>query len=187
VNVTAPLVALGIIGVVVAVVVLAVRALTGAMQRRTETQRANALGAPAAQLGLLAIGDLPPDLPPFELLNTGKDRRAANILGGSAQGHSIVVFDYTFFDTQNKVFGGVHYFKDLAGSTVACVKGSWLNLPAFVMEPSLVAAFHQAEAQVGQQLGTGRMATAAKALMSLAEGIAGTQPGWDFPDLPDVP
>jgi hypothetical protein len=130
---------------------------------------------------------LPDDLPPFELLNTGKDRRASNVLRGSVGGADVVVFDYHYFDAQRTVFLGLHYYRDLAGATVACVRESRLTLPAFTMEPSFGEAMRQAEAQVEQQLGSGRMATTARTLISFAEGIADTQPGWGFGDRTDVP
>src|SRR4051812_2900957 len=182
----APAIALGVMLAVAAIVAVLVRTMTSTIRRRAEARRAEELSAPAARLGLTPAAALPGDLPPFELLNTGKDRRAANILSGRVNGADLVVFDYTFFDLRPTVFLGLHYFKDLAGSTITCVKGSWLSLPPFVMEPHLGGAVRQAEQQVTAQLGDGGMAGAAKVLLSLAEGMADAQPGWRFPTRTDV-
>jgi hypothetical protein len=182
-------VAVGTILLVVLVVGVVVRALGRTVRNRGEMRRAQALAEPGARLGLTLLPDagLPDDLPPFELLNTGKNRRVSNVLRGSVSGTPVVVFDYdAYFDSAQTVFKSLHYFKDLARSTVACVKGSWLSLPEFVMEPSLRREFQEQETQVLKQVEDAKLGAAAKALMHLAEGLIVEPPGWDFPDRPDV-
>jgi hypothetical protein len=182
VPVTAPLIALAIIAAVVGAVALGVRAL----MRAADASRAREFAGPAAALGLTPVDALPADLPPFELLNTGKSRQASNVLRGSVGGVDIVLFDYTFIEKGAKRFRNLHTDNDVEVVTVACARGSWLKTPAFVLEPSMAAALKTAEQQVTQQLGDGRMADAALKLMSLAEGMAAAQPGLDFPGRTDV-
>jgi hypothetical protein len=154
-----------------------------------DSARAKVLAAPAARLGLTAVSDDQlADLPPFELLNIGTDRRASNVLRGSVAGRSVVVFDYAFVDRTKTAerFRRLHYSQDLAGATVCCVKGSWLSLPEFTMEPLLKPMLKQAESLIDQQLGTGRMASAVQTMMHAAEGRIQEAPGFEFTDRPDV-
>jgi hypothetical protein len=178
----APLVALGIIAVVVGLVVVGIKAL----MRAANSYRIKQLAGPAAMLGLMPADALPADLPPFELLNTGKNRDASPILRGSVGGVDVVVFDYMFNDPRIVGFHGLHYHDHIVTTTIACAKGSRLNLPAFAIEPDMSAAVKEAEATVAQQVGDRAMGKVAHALMSLAEGMAGNQPGWRFTDRPDV-
>jgi hypothetical protein len=76
--------------------------------------------------------------------------------------------------------------RELAGATVCCVKGSWLSLPAFVVEPSMKPLLQQAEAQVDQQLGGGKMSSAVHAMMQAAEQMVQESPGFAFTERPDV-
>ncbi|HEY2433226.1 MAG TPA: hypothetical protein VGI12_11185 [Vicinamibacterales bacterium] len=178
---TGPFIALGTVAVVVALAALGMRALL----RAANSHRARQLAEPGAMLGLMPIDALPPDLPPFELLNTGTSRDAAPILGGSIAGVEVIVFDYMFNDPRVIGFTGVHYHNHVATATIACAKGSQLGLPPFAIEPDKSAAAREAEATVAQQAGDA-MGRAAHALMSLAEGMASIQPGWRFSDRPDV-
>src|SRR5262245_49330090 len=117
----APLIAIGTIAGVVFVVYFGVKLLVRLVQTRMDSARAQALAEPAARLGLVAVAaDQLTDLPPFELLNIGSDRRASNVLRGSVSGRSVVVFDYSFFDATktSQRFRRLHYSKDLAGATV---------------------------------------------------------------------
>jgi hypothetical protein len=180
--VTAPLIALGIIVAVVGLVVVGIRAL----MRAADSYRAKQLAGPAAMLGLMPADALPADLPPFELLNTGKSRDAAPILRGIVGGVDVVVFDYMFNAPRQGRITGLHYHNDIATMTIACAKGAWLNLPAFAIEPDMGAAVKEAEAKIAQQVGDGAMGKVAHALMSLAEGMAGAQAGWRFADRPEV-
>jgi hypothetical protein len=179
---TAPLVALGIIALVVGLAVVGIRAL----MRAANAYRARQLAGPAAMLGLMPADALPADLPPFELLNTGTSRDASPILRGIVGGVDVVVFDYMFNDPRTVGFTGLHHHNNIVTATIACAKGSWLNLPAFAIEPDMSAAVKEVEATVAQQVGDGAMGRVAHALMSLAEGIAGIQAGWRFTDRPDV-
>ena len=184
-----PAIALPVIAAVVIIVVVGMRMLLRTIRTRTESTRAQALAGPATRLGLVAVpDDQLTDLPPFELLNLGSDRRASNVMRGSSAGASLVVFDYAFFDATKKGerFRGLHYSQDLAGATVCCVKGSWLSLPEFVMEPALKPVFKQMEAAVDQQLGDGKMASAVQALMHAAERMVEEAPGFEFTERPDV-
>ena len=178
----APLVALAIIAVAVGLVVVGIRAL----MRAANSYRLKQLAAPAAMLGLMPIDALPVDLPPFELLNTGKNRDAAPILRGTVGGVEVVVFDYMFNAPRTARITGLHYHNDIATMTIACAKGAWLNLPAFAIEPDMGAAVKEAEAKIAQQVGDGAMGKVAHALMSLAEGMAGAQAGWRFTDRTDI-
>lgn len=184
-----PVIAVAIVAAVVVLVVAGIKLLLRTARTRTESARAQALAEPAARLGLMAVpGDPLSDLPPFEILNTGSDRRASNVLRGSVSGRSVVVFDYAFFDATKhaKRFRGLHYSQDLAGATMCCVKGSWLTLPEFVMEPQLRPILKQAEAMVDQQLGDGKMASTVHALMAAAERMIEEAPGFEFTERPDV-
>jgi hypothetical protein len=186
----APAFALAIIGGVVLLVVLVVRLLLRTARTLGYSTRAKALAEPAARLGLIAVpDDSLTDLPPFELLNTGSDRHASNVLRGSVSGNSVAVFDYSFFDATKtpQRFRGLHYSQDLAGATVCCVKGSWLSLPEFAMEPLLKPLLTQAEAIVDQKLGDGKMAAFVHGMMQAAEGMLQEAPGFEFTDRPDVP
>jgi hypothetical protein len=178
----APVVALGVIAAVVGLVVIGIRALL----RAANARRARQLAEPAATLGLMPADALPADLPPFELLNSGKSRDAAPILRGIVGGLDVVVFDYMFNDSQMVRFTGLHSHNQIVTATIACAKGSRLNLPAFAIEPDMSAAVKEAEAAVAQQIGDGAMGRIAQAMMSLAEGMAGNQAGWRFTDRPDV-
>jgi hypothetical protein len=186
VTVPPPLVALGIIALVVAIVVVLVKSLMGVAARRSAARRAAVLAGPAAMLGLMPVDALPADLPPFELLNTGTSRRATQVHRGVVGGVDVVLFDYAYFDRRGTTFRTLHYYQDLAGTTIACARASWLNLPAFVMEPSMLAFVKEAEHEVSEQLGEGRMASMALKLMSIAEGMAAAQGGQDFPGRADV-
>lgn len=182
--------AIAIVGGIVILVIAGLRLLLRTATTVGESTRAKALAAPAARLGLIQVSDdLLTDLPPFELLNVGTDRRPSNVLRGSVSGHSLVVFDYAFFDSTktDQRFRRLHYSQDLAGATVCCAKGSWLSLPEFVMEPLLKPMLKQAEALVDQQLGTGRMASAVHAMMQAAERMVLEAPGFEFTDRPDFP
>jgi hypothetical protein len=178
----APLIALAIIAVVVGLVAVGIRAL----MRAADSYRAKQLAGPAAVLGLMAADALPAELPPFELLNTGKSRDASPILRGIVGGVDVVVFDYMFNDPRVVGFNGLHTHDHIVTTTIACAKGSRLNLPAFAIEPDMSAAVKEAEATVAQQVGDGAMGKVAHALMSLAEGMAGRQPGWRFTDQPGL-
>jgi hypothetical protein len=183
------LIAVAVIAGIVALIVLGGRRLLTAARSVGESARAKVLAAPAARLGLTAVADDQlTDLPPFELLNIGTDRHASNILRGSVAGRSVVVFDYAFIDRTKTAerFRGLHYREGLAGATVCCVKGSWLSLPGFTMEPLLKPMMKQAEALIDQQLGTGRMASAVQTMMHAAEGMIQEAPGFEFTDRPDV-
>lgn len=186
----APAIAIAAVAAIIVVIVLGLRLLLRTARTRTESARARALAEPAARLGLIAIpDDQLSDLPPFELLNTGSDRRASNVLRGSVSGRSVVVFDYAFFDPTrpNERFRGAHYSRDLAGATICCVKGSWLSLPEFTMEPSLKPVLKQAEAMVDQQLGTGSMASTVHKLMEAAERMVVEAPGLEFAGRSEFP
>jgi hypothetical protein len=192
----APLIALAAIGGIVVLVVLGLRLLLRTARTLGESTRAKALADPAARLGLISVADNQlTDLPPFEVLNTGTDRHASNVLRGSVSGTSVVVFDYSFFDATKTAqrfrslhhSTGPHSSQDLAGATVCCVKGSWLSLPEFAMEPLLKPILKQAEALVDEKLGSGKMASVAHALMQAAEGMIQEAPGFEFTDRPDVP
>src|SRR5205807_7334585 len=76
--------------------------------------------------------------------------------------------------------------QDLAGATVCCVRGSWLSLPVFAMEPMMKPILKQAEAVVDQQLGSGKMASAVHAMMQVAERMVQEAPGFEFTDRPEV-
>src|SRR4051812_15951622 len=178
----APLIALAVIGAVVGLAVLGVRALL----RVAAASRGKALAGPAAALGLTPVDALAADLPPFELLNTGTSRDASTILRGSVHGVDVVVFDYMFYDRGMQRFSGLHHHNDVVTTTIACARSAWLALPAFAIEPDMRAAVTAAEAKIAQQVGDGAMGKVAHALMSLAEGMAGAQSGWRFPDRPDV-
>ncbi len=189
-NVQAPGIALAIIAAVVVLAVLGVRQLLRTARTLGESTRAKALAEPAARLGLIAVpDDQLTDLPPFELLNTGSDRHPSNVLRGSVSGRSVVVFDYSFFDATktDQRFRRLHYSQDFAGATVCCVKGSWLSLPEFAMEPLLKPILKEAEALVDQKLGDGRMAAFVHGVMQAAEGMLQEAPGFEFADRPDVP
>ena len=177
-----PLVALVVIAAVVGLVVVGIRALL----RAANARRARQLAEPAATLGLMPADALPADLPPFELLNTGKSRDAAPILRGIVGGLDVVVFDYMFNDSQLVRFSGLHSHNQIVTATIACAKRSGLDLPPFAIEPDMSAAVKEAEAAVAQQIGDGAMGTIAHAVMSLAEGMAGSQAGWRFTDRPDL-
>lgn len=179
---TGPLIALGVIAAVVALMALGIRA----MLRAANARRAQQLSGPAAALGLTPADALPDNLPPFELLNVGKGRDAAPILRGTVGGIDVTVFDYSFDGTKTTKVAGLHYHNDVATMTIACARGSWLNLPAFALEPDMSAAVKEAEATVAREAGDGAMGKMAHALMSLAEGMAGSQAGWRFTDRPDV-
>lgn len=184
--------AIGIVGVagVIALVVFGLRWLVRTAGTLGESTRAKALAGPAARLGLLAVPDDPlSDLPPFELLNTGTNRHASNVLRGSVSGRPVVVFDYSFLDgaKTDQRFRRLHYSQDLAGTTVCCVKGSWLSLPEFAMEPLLKPIMKQAEALVDQKLGDGTVASFVHGIMQAAEGMLQEAPGFEFSDPPDVP
>jgi hypothetical protein len=189
-NVSAIAVKLGLVAAVIVAVIALLRALIATAQRRSLSSRASALAEPAARLGLMPIesSGVPDDVPPFELLNTGKDRRASNVLRGSVGVNQVAVFDYAFYDqtaSRPASFRTVYYDQHFAGCTVACVKGPWLSLPAFVMEPSFAQAISRAEQQIAAQLGDGKMATAAQRLMHAAEAFAVDVPGWGYPERPD--
>ena len=189
-NVQAPAIALAMIAGVVVLVVVGLRLLLRTARTLGESARANALAEPAGRLGLVTVpGDQLTDLPPFELLNTGSDRHPSNVLRGSVSGRSVVVFDYAFFDATKTTprFRRLHYSQDLAGATVCCVKGSWLSLPEFAMEPLLKPILKQAEALVDQKLGDGKMAAFVHGVMQAAEGMIQEAPGSEFADRPDVP
>jgi len=165
------------------ILVLLARRAGAAVQRR----RAGLVAGTMLQLGVTPVAALPDDLPAFELLNTGTNRRATTIHRGSVHGADVVLFDYTFYDRRRVGgFAGLHSSTHFVTATVACAKGSWLNLPSFAIEPSLAAVVKDAESQVEQQLGDSGMAGIAKAVMSIAEGMVGLQSGWRFPDRPDV-
>jgi len=184
-----PLIGAPLAAAVVALVVLGVRRLVRTARAMEESTRARALAGPAARLGLVAVPDDPlTDLPPFELLGTGSARHPSNVLRGSVSGRSVVVFDYAFSDATrtNQRFRRLHYAQDLAGGTVCCVKGSWLSLPQFVMEPLLRPILKQAEAVVDQKLGDGSMAAFVHGVMQAAEGRLVEAPGFEFSDRPDV-
>ena len=168
-------------------VVLLIRTLVATAGRLGLAQRARALAEPAARLGLMPIESVgvPDDIPPFEVLNTGTDRRVSSVLRGSASGNSVVVFDYTFLDKTRQRFQPLHYSQDLAGTTIACIKGSWLSLPQFVLEPSAMLMLKQAEDQVAKQLGDGLLGSGVKRLMQAAEGLIAAAPGWEYPERPD--
>jgi hypothetical protein len=172
----------GVLAGVVILIVVGARWAVAAVQRR----RDRLVAEPAAQLGLAPVPALPDDLPPFELLNTGSNRGATAIVRGTVRGTDVVMFDYCFHDSRPTGYTGLRYRKHFANMTIACARGSWLNLPAFSMEPHLGAILKDAEAQVTQQLGDGAMAGVAKRLMSIAEGIVGAQSGMPFTDRPDV-
>jgi hypothetical protein len=183
-------IALAIVSSVVVLVVLGVRLLLRTARTLGESARAKALAEPALRLGLIAVpGDQLTDLPAFELLNTGSDRHPSNVLRGSVSGRSVVVFDYSFVDATktDQRFRRLHYSEDLAGATVCCVKGSWLSLPEFAMEPLLKPILKQAEALVDQKLGDGRMAAFVHGVMQAAEGMLQEALGREFADRPDVP
>lgn len=184
-----PLITLAIVAVVVLVLVAGGRALMRMARTAGESARAKALAGPAARLGLTAVPDDPlNDLPAFELLNIGTNRHASNVLRGSVSGHSLVVFDYSFLDSVKTAerFRRLHYSQDLAGATVCCVKGSWLSLPEFAMEPLLKPVMKQAEAMVDEKLGDGRMAAFVHGIMQAAEGMIQEAPGFEFTERPDV-
>jgi hypothetical protein len=187
VNLQSPAIALAIIAGVVLAVYIGVKALVRLVQTRTDSARAKALAEPAARLGLIAIpDDQLADLPPFELLNTGRDRHSSNVLRGSVSGHSVVVFDHSFFDATKTAqrFRRLHYSQDLAGATVCCVKESWLSAPEFTMEPLLKPILKQAEALVDEKLGDGKMGAFVHGLMQAAEGMLQEAPGFEFADVP---
>jgi len=169
------------VGIVV-LIILGARWANAAIVRR----RAQAIAGPAAQLGLMPVETLPEDLPPFELLNTGSNRTSTNILRGSVRGTDVVLFDYSFLDKRMMGFTGLHYHDQFATTTIACARGSWLQLPAFAIEPDMSRVVKEVEAQVAQQVGDGAMGKVAHALMTLAEGMTFNQPGWRFSDRPDV-
>ena len=188
-NIQAPAIALAIIAGVVVLVIVGVKRLLGTIQGRMDSARANAFAEPATRLGLIAVpGDQLTDLPPFELLNIGSSRHVSNVLRGSVSGRSVVVFDYSFFDATKTAqrFRRLHYSQDLAGATVCCVKGSWLSLPEFAMEPLLKPIFQQAEAAIDQKLGDGKMGAFVHGLMQAAEGMIQEAPGGEFTERPDV-
>ena len=189
-NIQAPAIALAIVAGVVVLVVLGLRLLLRTARTLGESARAKALAEPAMRLGLMAVPDDPlTDLPAFELLNTGSDRHASNVLRGSVSGRPVVVFDYAFVDATktDQRFRRLHYSQDLAAATVCCVKGSWLSLPEFAMEPLLKPILKQAEALVDQKLGDGKMAAFVHGVMQAAEGMIQEAPGREFTDRPDVP
>lgn len=179
---SAPLVALAIVAAVVGLVVVGIRALL----RVAAASRARDLAGPAATLGLMPVDSLPADLPPFQLLNTGTSREASSILRGSHHGCDVVAFDYMFIERASRRYLGLHRHNDVVTATIACAKGSWLNLPAFAIEPDASAAFKSAEAKLSEQIGDGAMGKFAHALMAVAEGVAGSQAGWRFAERPDV-
>jgi len=166
----------------VALIVFGARWGGAAVQRRRDRLVAGTI----LQLGLAPIAALPDDLPAFELLNTGKNRSATTIHRGSVHGADVVLFDYTFYDPRMTGFTGLHYHNHFATTTVACAKGSWMNLPAFAIEPSLGEVVKAFETQMAQQMGEGALGSLAKTVMSLAEGMVGMQSGRRFPDRPDV-
>ena len=185
-----PAIAAAVIVGLIGLLVVGRRRLMQTARTVGESARAKALAGPAARLGLTAVSDDPlTDLPPFELLNTGTNRHAANVLRGSVSGRSVVVFDYSFFDATrtDQRFRRLHHSQDLAGATVCCVRESGLSLPAFAMEPLMKPILKQAETVVDQQLGTGRMASAVHAMMQAAERMVQEAPGFEFTDRPDVP
>ena len=184
-----PVIAVVIIAAIVGLIIGGGRFLLRTARTLGESTRAKALAEPAARLGLIAVpDDQLTDLPPFELLNTGTGGHASNVMRGSSGGASVVVFDYAFVDAtrKNERFRSLHYSQDLAGATVCCVKGSWLSLPEFVMEPALMPVFKQMEAAVDQQLGEGKMASAVQALMHAAENMVEEAPGFELSERPDV-
>lgn len=185
-----PAIAVAVIVGIIGLLVVGRRRLMQSARTVGGSARARALAGPASRLGLSAVSDDQlTDLPPFELLNTGTDRHAANVLRGTVSGRSVVVFDYSFFDatkTEHR-FRTLHYSHDLAGATVCCVRASGLSLPAFAMEPLLKPILKQAESLVDQQLGAGKMASAVHAMMQAAERMVQEAPGFEFTDRPDVP
>lgn len=184
-----PAIVLAAVGALALLAIFGMRLLPRMARARAEAARARALAEPAARFGLIAVpDDHLTDLPPFELLNTGTDRRPSNVLRGSMSGASVVVFDYAFTDATktDQRFRRLHYSPYFAGATVCCVKGAWLSLPQFVMEPLLKPILKHAEALVDQQFGTGRMASAVHAMMQAAERMVHEAPGFQFTDRPDV-
>ncbi len=171
----------GLLAVIVLIVVGA-RWANGAIERR----RARFIAGPVAGIGLLPAPALPEDLPPFELLTTGKNRSPTNINRGLVRGSDVVLFDYWFRDTRMTEFNGLHYRDHCARTTIACARGAGLDLPPFAIEPDLSRVFKDVEATIVPQVGDGAIGKIANALMTLAEGMATAQEGWRFSDRPDV-
>ena len=153
---------------------------------RGQKVRAQALAGPAAEFGLLPVTELPAELPPFPLLNTGTNRRASMIMRGVARGVDLVVCDYTFYESPGFSYHALRYREDFMTATIACPKVTGQKLPPFTLEPDLAAAAKEAEAAVAERVGDGMVGSVAKAVMTVATGIAGLQSGWRFPDRPDV-
>ena len=172
-----------------AVCILALRRGMRALQRRGEMRRAEALMGPAARLGFAPVQDpssVPADVPAFELLNTGRDRRASNVMRGTVNGLDSVLFDYKYFDVASDRFRGLGYGRDLFGCTIVCLRESWLSLPVFVMEPCLGELFEeQVKAGLEKQGQTALQWRLGKVLVNVAIHLVGDPPGWSFPERPD--